>query len=136
MPGSLLLPPRIAADSTGSRRSAPRTCSFPGIGSIEPDPERYNSQHGCIAAGDANIDLLVEILEAGIADGSIRRDIGDRRLTATTLWGFMHGMLQLTTTKKNMLAHDGVKPDLLLRHALEMASHSIAASAAPRARRR
>jgi len=96
--------------------------------SIEPDPERYNSQHGCIAAGDAIIDFLVETLEAGIADGSIRKDIGDRRLTATTLWGFMHGILQLTITKKNMLAHDGVKPDRLLRHALEMASHSIAAS--------
>jgi TetR/AcrR family transcriptional regulator len=100
--------------------------------SIEPDPERYNSQHSCIAAGDAIIDFMVEILEEGIADGSIRRDIGDRRLTATTLWGFMHGILQLTITKKNMLAHDGVQPDRLLRHALEMASHSIAAPAQPK----
>ena len=102
--------------------------------SIEPDPGRYNSQHGCIAAGDAIIDFMVDTLEEGIADGSIRRDIGDRRLTATTLWGFMHGILQLTITKKNMLAHDGVQPERLLRHALEMAAHSIAA--APRGGRK
>lgn len=93
---------------------------------LEPDPELYNQQHGCVIAGDAVHDLLVEVLTAGIKDGSIRRDLGDRDLTAIALWGFMHGIIQLIATKANLLAHDGVKPGQLVEHALRMARSSLA----------
>lgn len=93
---------------------------------LEPDPELYNQQHGCVVAGDAVHDLLVEVLGQGIKDGSIRKDLGDRDLTAITLWGFMHGIIQLIATKANLLAHDGVRPKPLVEHALRMARGALA----------
>lgn len=93
---------------------------------LEPDPQLYNQQHGCVIAGDAVHDFLVEVLAGGIKDGSIRRDLGDRDLTAITLWGFMHGIIQLIATKANLLAHDGVSPDQLVKHALRMARRALA----------
>lgn len=92
---------------------------------LEPDPDHYNQQHGCVIAGDAVHDFMVEVLEGGIKDGSIRKDLGDRHLTAITLWGFMHGIIQLMATKANLLAHDGVKPEQLVEHALRMAHGAL-----------
>jgi TetR/AcrR family transcriptional regulator len=93
---------------------------------LEPDPELYNQPHGLVFASDAVHDFLVEVLTIGIEDGSIRKDLGDRDLTAITLWGFMHGIIQLIATKANLLAHDGVKPEQLVEHALRMAHSSLA----------
>jgi AcrR family transcriptional regulator len=79
----------------------------------------------CAAAGDAVLAEVVQALEAGRADGSIRPDLGASMATALTLWGFMHGTLQLMTTKSAALARQGLplqqladQAILLLRHAL------------------
>jgi len=93
---------------------------------LQPDPEQFDEQHGCVVAGDAVHEFIVEVLGTGIRDGSIRRDLGDRDLTATTLWGFMHGIIQLIATKANLLAHDGIGPEQLVKHALRMARRSLA----------
>jgi hypothetical protein len=50
----------------------------------------------------------VSSIEAGVRDGSIRSDIGSPMLMSITLWGFMHGIIQLTTTKSYALTHHGV----------------------------
>jgi hypothetical protein len=77
--------------------------------------------------GDACRTIMVSVIEAGMRDGSIRADAGDPRLVSTALWGFMHGVLQLASTKANHLAHDGVTTRDLVEHALVMATRSIEA---------
>jgi hypothetical protein len=39
-----------------------------------------------------------------------------------TLWGFMHGIIQIAATKANMLAGDGISTQQLIDHALRMSS--------------
>jgi TetR/AcrR family transcriptional regulator len=92
---------------------------------LQPDPELFDQPRGYVIASDALHDFLVEVLDGGIKDGSIRKDLGDRDLTAITLWGFMHGIIQLIATKANLLAHDGVKPEQLVEHALRMAHSAL-----------
>jgi hypothetical protein len=72
---------------------------------------------------------MVKIIEVGIQDGSIRRDVGDPKIVATALWGFMHGVLQMASTKANHLAHDGIATSNLVEHALLMAIRSVEARA-------
>ena len=95
---------------------------------LEPDPDHFEREHPCVLAGDAVHEFIVEVLNVGVRDGSIRKDLGDRDLTAITLWGFMHGIIQLMASKANLLAHDGVKPDQLVSHSLRMARRSLAGS--------
>jgi len=92
---------------------------------LHPDPDMFKEQRGCVVAGDAVHDFIVDVLAVGIRDGSIRKDLGSKDLTAITLWGFMHGIIQLISTKANMLAHDGVAPDQLVKHSLQMARRSL-----------
>jgi hypothetical protein len=67
------------------------------------------------------------VLEAGVRDGSIRADIGNRMLAATALWGFTHGVIQLAVTKAKLLAHHGVDGRELLDQAMAMAIRAVAA---------
>ena len=62
---------------------------------------------------------------AGVRDGSIRGDIGSPMLMSVTLWGFMHGIIQLTTTKAHALAHHGVAPKALIDHAISMITRDL-----------
>lgn len=62
----------------------------------------------CAAAGDGAIGAVVRAIEAGLADGSIRKDAGDPLQLAIALWGFTHGATQLATTKTNELAFRGI----------------------------
>ncbi|MBK8068159.1 MAG: hypothetical protein IPK27_11200 [Rhodanobacteraceae bacterium] len=43
-----------------------------------------------------------------------------------TLWGFMHGIIQISQTKANMLASDGISTQQLIGHALKMAMLGMA----------
>jgi TetR/AcrR family transcriptional regulator len=93
---------------------------------LEPDAKHFEKGHGCVAAGHAVHEFMVEVLDAGIKDGSIRKDLGDLYLTAITLWGFMHGIIQLLSSKANLLAHDGISSDALVKHSLQMARRALA----------
>ena len=74
-----------------------------------PEPaEGSPSEQACALGGDRLQAALVTSIEAGVRDGSIRGDIGSPMLMSVTLWGFMHGIIQLTTTKAHALAHHGV----------------------------
>ncbi len=81
---------------------------------------------GCVTQGDKLHALLVEAVEGGIRDGSVRADVGPAAVVSITLWGFMHGVIQLATTKANVIAHDGVDSRVLLEHALTMATRALA----------
>jgi AcrR family transcriptional regulator len=87
------------------------------------------NESACMLAGDEVHKLLVDAIELGVRDGSIRQDLAPAAVVAVTLWGFMHGVLQLAQTKANVLAHEGVVVDQLLQNALDMARRSIASAA-------
>jgi AcrR family transcriptional regulator len=86
-----------------------------------PDPTQASqAEQGCAAGGDKLQQQLVAAIDAGVKDGSIRADITSPMLMSTTLWGFMHGIIQLTTTKELALAHHGVTAKALIDHAITM----------------
>jgi AcrR family transcriptional regulator len=91
-----------------------------------PEPtDGSPSEQACALGGDRLQATLVASIEAGIRDGSIRRDVGPPMLTSVTLWGFMHGIIQLTTTKANALAHHGVTAKTLIDHAINMITRDL-----------
>jgi len=97
-------------------------CEIVPVGEVEPD----SNIAACLQAGDGVFDLMGESVERGIQDGTIRPDVGSPRLIVLTLWGFMHGMLQVTTNKARVLAHRGADANVLMEKALEMALRSLA----------
>ncbi len=93
-----------------------------------PEPtDGSPSEQACAVGGDRLQERLIQSIEAGIRDGSIRADIGSPLLTSITLWGFMHGIIQLTTTKANALAHHGVTAQALVEHAISMVTRDLKA---------
>jgi AcrR family transcriptional regulator len=71
--------------------------------SVSPDPG--SNEGACAAAGDQAIGVVVAAIRTGLADGSIRRDIGDPTLLAVSLWAFTHGIIQLAMAKARDLEH-------------------------------
>jgi AcrR family transcriptional regulator len=71
-------------------------------------PQGGSNEDACQAAGDQAIGIIVAAIEAGVADGSIRANIGDPMLLAVTLWAFSHGVIQLAMVKADDLARFGV----------------------------
>lgn len=47
--------------------------------------------------------FISQAIVQGIGDGSIRKDLGDVKLTALTLWTFTHGLLLITARKEEFL---------------------------------
>ena len=93
-----------------------------------PEPKDGSpSEQACALGGDRLQLRLIESIEVGVRDGSIRGDIGSPLLTSVTLWGFMHGIIQLTSTKANALAHQGVTAQALVEHAISMIMRDLKA---------
>lgn len=82
----------------------------------------------CLESGLRVHGAMIAAIKAGIADGSIRKNAGDPRLIALTLWGFVHGILQVAMTKQLMLDAHGVATATLIEAALGLAAQSIAAA--------
>jgi TetR/AcrR family transcriptional regulator len=86
-------------------------CSRFQAHSVAVDPGSHES--ACRAAGDEAVGVVVQAIQAGIGDGTIRPDIGEPVLLATTLWAFTHGIIQLAMAKSSDLARFGIAiPDL------------------------
>lgn len=79
----------------------------------------------CLQAGDAVHGVLLQSLHAGMQDGSIGRDAGDPAAIAMTLWGFMHGIIQISLTKELVLNQYGLGGDALVNQALHLATRSL-----------
>ena len=94
--------------------------------SLVSDPN-VNSANldACMAGQQEKMALMVAAIQLGIADETIRADIGDPLITSIALWGFMHGIIQLSTAKADTFARDGINVQQLGRHALQMARHSM-----------
>jgi AcrR family transcriptional regulator len=92
------------------------------------DPAQASpSEQACAVNGDKLQATLVASIENGIRDGSIRGDISSAILMSVTLWGFMHGIIQLTTTKAHALTHHGVTARDLIDHAISMITRNLKA---------
>jgi AcrR family transcriptional regulator len=93
-----------------------------------PDPAQCSpSEQACLTGGDKLQRQLVASIEIGVRDGSIRQDISSPMLMSVTLWGFMHGIIQLTTTKTHALVHHGVTAKALIDHAISMITRDLKA---------
>lgn len=89
------------------------------------DTERNSNEQACLLGGDRVHAIMVECIERGMRDGSIRADVGPAGLVALTLWGYMHGVIQLATTKAGVIAHRGFDAARLIDHALVMAAGAL-----------
>lgn len=56
----------------------------------------------CAQAGKETLDVVIEAIQVGIADGSIRSDV-DPLKTAVVLWGESTGIIKLVSAKENIL---------------------------------
>jgi AcrR family transcriptional regulator len=93
-----------------------------------PEPtDGSPAEQACALGGDRLQATLVACIEQGVSDGSVRADIGSPMLMSVTLWGFMHGIIQLTTTKANALAHHNVAPKALIDYAISMITRDLKA---------
>jgi AcrR family transcriptional regulator len=91
-----------------------------------PDsPEAGSVEHEVMVAGRRCHEVTVSALQQGIQDGSVRSDIGDLMLVALTLWGFIHGCVQLALTKAQSITEEGVAVNLFIEHAIFMAGRAI-----------
>jgi len=117
--------------------SRERPVYFEALARLETRPldatEPDSHEGACIALGDRVHEFMVECIDAGIRDGSIRRDIGTPKLVSFTLWGFMHGIIQLATTKANVMTHHGFGGSELVDQALRMCTRSLQGPAIPAA---
>ncbi|MBS0367480.1 MAG: TetR/AcrR family transcriptional regulator [Proteobacteria bacterium] len=85
------------------------------------------NEAACMATGQSVHGLMVQVIQRGMTDGSIRSDLGSPMVAAMTLWGFVHGVIQLAHVKANLLAHHGVDGRALLEQSITMATRSLAA---------
>ncbi len=73
--------------------------------SVSPDPG--SNEGACAVAGDAALGVVVRAITTGLADRSIRQDIGEPMLLAVSLWAFTHGIIQLAMAKGTELGRVG-----------------------------
>jgi AcrR family transcriptional regulator len=83
------------------------------------------NESACMGAGHRVHEVIVGSLARGVADGSIRADLGDLYLTALSLWAFSHGLIQIAATKSGHMAHEGVAVQDFVEHALALALGSL-----------
>lgn len=84
------------------------------------------SEAECLESGRRVHELMVTAIRNGIADGSIRPDVGEPLVVAISLWGFMFGIIQLAATKANVLGQSGITARQLMEQGLLMAGRSMA----------
>jgi TetR/AcrR family transcriptional regulator len=113
-------------------------CSRFQAHSVALDPGSHEA--ACRVAGDGAIGTVVQAIQTGICDGSIRADVGEPMLLAVTLWAFTHGIIQLAMAKGSDLARfDIAVPDLsnyafgLIRTVAQSAAHGPGATQGPSA---
>jgi AcrR family transcriptional regulator len=90
----------------------------------EADADDPNEE-ACLSASRQVHGVLVEAIRVGLQDGTIRPDLGDPLMTAIALWGFAHGIIQIATTKAEMLAKFDIAIDPLMQHAFGLMTASL-----------
>jgi TetR/AcrR family transcriptional regulator len=78
---------------------------------------------------DISHNSLTATIREGIADGSIRADIGSPDAVAVALWGFMHGVIQIAATKEALMARRNTSAAALYEHAMALTMRSLGTQA-------
>ena len=76
----------------------------------------------CFAAGERVHKIMFATIEAGQRDGSIAAAAGSPVAIAMTLWGFMNGIIQLLSSKGELLNEYGLSAKALVEQALKTAA--------------
>lgn len=79
----------------------------------------------CMEGGSKVHDEIITALEVGRKDGSIRRELSNAMLVSFTLWAFMHGVVQLISTKGEAFQFFGIEPEQLIEQALSLCTRSL-----------
>ena len=87
---------------------------FEACAPLADDPQSPLTQ--CFEAGDRVHGHVIDALQEGQRDGSIRSDLGDYRISSITLWGFSHGLIQIAMHKADALARRGISVPQLVDH--------------------
>lgn len=85
------------------------------------------NESACMAAGHRVNGTIVDSLNRGVADGSVRRDLGDSLTTALSLWAFTHGVIQIASSKGGQIEHEGVPVQQFIDHAFSLVLGSLRA---------
>jgi AcrR family transcriptional regulator len=93
-------------------------------------PEPGSHDLACRVAGDEAIGVVVQAIECGIADGSVRPTIGDPMMLAVTLWSFTHGLIQLAMAKGSDMARLGIAIPELSNYGFDLLRRVMQNSAA------
>jgi AcrR family transcriptional regulator len=84
---------------------------------------------GCLELGDICHAQMTATIRDGIADGSIRVDVGQPDAVAMSLWGFMHGVIQIAATKGGLLTHRNTSAAALYEHAMALTLRALSRNA-------
>lgn len=94
---------------------------------VDPDDQSSDEQvaRHC---GMACLGRLIEALEHGLADGSIRKSLGDVRVAALAVWSFAHGLIQIAAAQQNLLRQDfKIEAAQMIEQGLKLLNDSLAA---------
>lgn len=80
----------------------------------------------CKQASERVHRTMIGAIEAGQRDGSVAADAGPANVIAMTLWGFIHGIIQIAHTKGSVLNEYGLTAKQLVEHGIALARRSIA----------
>lgn len=78
-----------------------------------------------IQAGQKVHEETVLALAKGMADKTLRDDLGNLMQISITLWGFTHGTIQLAQTKSNFMATLGITKESFMSQAVELVMQSL-----------
>ena len=97
---------------------------------------RYHAHHAhqgqpnelaCTGQEDAVVAVMIAALRRGIADRSIRADVGDPLKVCFMLWAFSHGLIQLAVNKSQEVASRGIEVGELMEEGRAMLRFMLAA---------
>lgn len=85
------------------------------------------NEMACWQAGHRAHETMVDALKRGVADGSIRADLGNPYVTALSLWAISYGVIQIAATKGAQISHEGIAVQEFIDHAYDLALRSLRA---------
>ncbi|AXQ31000.1 TetR/AcrR family transcriptional regulator [Solimonas sp. K1W22B-7] len=91
------------------------------------DVQAGSTEHGALTAGRCVHEVTVRALLNGVADGSIRKDLGHPLLMSITLWGLTHGVIQLAQTKGSIVTDEGFSLAQFLEHSIDFGLRALRA---------
>ncbi|HWJ07480.1 MAG TPA: TetR/AcrR family transcriptional regulator [Steroidobacteraceae bacterium] len=87
--------------------------------------EVHANEEACRVAGHRVHEVIVASLNRGVADGTIRNDLGNPYVTALALWAFSHGVIQIAANKGGQIEHEGTPLPVFVEHAFGLALRSL-----------